>query len=238
MKKVGLVLWLLVGLVVGASSQSREVVEGDSIPWELRKQSFIYNSAIMFNDPIVARMALYNLLAENPGNVALYDSLALSYLQYQKNASAALVAQQAVQINPKDQFALEIAATSFDQLGVKDRALSFYEKLQLLNDDLNTLYKIAFLQLELDRYSEAATSVDIIKENPGSETLSIGFPKTDKSYQDVPLRAAAHRIKAMIAQDKGETEEAKKLFLETLEMSPGFELVQIQLRELTKKPAE
>ena len=92
MKKIFL---LLAVLSVGyANGQSQEIAKGDSIPWELRKQSFIYNSAKLFNDPLVARMALYNLLAENPANPALYDSLALSYLQYNQSASAALVAQQ------------------------------------------------------------------------------------------------------------------------------------------------
>ena len=81
MKKL---LFTLIVCAMGFSSfgQSQEKVPGDSIPWELRKQSFIYNSARLFNDPLVARMALYNLISENPGNVALYDSLALLYFQY------------------------------------------------------------------------------------------------------------------------------------------------------------
>ena len=105
MKKIFFVLMIISAGFLNA--QSSEIAPGDSIPWELRKQSFIYNSAKIFNDPVVARTALYSLLAENPGNVALYDSLALIYFQYNQNASAALVAQQALQINPDDQFALE-----------------------------------------------------------------------------------------------------------------------------------
>ncbi len=216
-----------------ANAQSQEIAPGDSIPWVLRKQSFIYNTAKIFNDPIIARTALYNLIAENPGNVALYDSLSLLYIQYNQNASAALVAQQSLQIDPQNQFAMEIAATGFDNLGVKDRALNYYEKLYLANGDINTLYKISFLQLELNRYTESNTSLDIIIGDPQSDTNTIRFPTTDGNGQNVKLKAAAHRVKAMILEQKGDVEGAKAKYLEVLEMQPGFQIVQQQLRDLT-----
>ncbi|WP_420319166.1 tetratricopeptide repeat protein [Ekhidna sp.] len=232
MKKIFFVLMIISAGFLNA--QSSEIAPGDSIPWELRKQSFIYNSAKIFNDPVVARTALYSLLAENPGNVALYDSLALIYFQYNQNASAALVAQQALQINPDDQFALEIAATSLDKLGAKDRSLNFYEKLYLASGNVNTLYKVSFLQFELKRYNEANTSLDLIIEDPQSEGIAIGFPTEDGQGQSVNLKIAAHRVKAMILEDKGDIEGAKAKYLEVLEMKPGFQIVQQQLREMTK----
>ncbi len=221
-----------------AFSQSQEVAPGDSVPWELRKQSFIYNTAKIFNDPIVARTALYSLLAENPGNVALYDSLAILYLQYNQFASAALVAQQAMQINPQDMFAVEIAATSLDNLGAKDRALTNYEKLYLNNGDINTLYKISFLQFELKRFAESETSLDIIIGDPQSEERFIRFPTADGAGQDVSLKASAERVKAMILEEKGDIEGAKAKYLEVLEMQPGFQIIQQQLREMTKPKSE
>ena len=233
------VFTLLISAVAYASSaQSQEVAPGDSIPWELRKQSFIYSTANLFSDPLIARMSLYNLLAENPTNVALYDSLALSYLQFNQNASAALVAQQALRIDPSDMFATEIAASSLEQIGAKDRALGFYEKLYLNNQDINTLYRVAFIQYELQRYAEATTNLDIIIENPKAAEELIVFPTTDRQGQNVPLTVAAHRIKAMMEEAKGNTEVAKAKYLEVLEMSPGFQVVQQQLRELTKAAKE
>jgi len=237
MKK--LVFTLLISVVAYASSaQSQEIAPGDSIPWELRKQSFIYSTANVFNDPLVARIALYNLLAENPGNVALYDSLALSYLQFNQNASAALAAQQAIRINPNDMFATEIAATALEQIGAKDRALGFYEKMYLSNQDINTLYKVSFLQYELQRYTEAETSLDIIINDETSKETQIVFPTTDRQGQEVPLTVAAYRIKAMMEEAKGNTEVAKAKYLEVLEMLPGFQVVQQQLRELTQQIEE
>lgn len=236
MKKLVFTL-IICGLGYSSFAQEREKAPGDSIPWELRKQAFIYNTAKIFNDATVQRVALYNLMAENPGNVALYDSLALIYLQYNQNASAALVAQQALEINPNDMFAVEIAAMGLDKLGAKDRSLTYYEKLYLNNGDINTLYKISFMQYELNRFAEANTSLDIIIGNPESKEVEIGFPTANGQGQSVTLEVAAHRVKAMIEEAKGNTEEAKAKYLEVLEKKPGFEIVQQQLRNLTKPEA-
>lgn len=231
-----LLLSVLVGVSVFASKgQSTEMAPGDSIPWELRKQSFIYNTATLFNDPVVARMSLYNLLAENPANVPLYDSLALLYYQYNQNASAALVAQQALLIDPSDLFAVEIAANSFESLGVKDKALSYFEKLHLANEDVNTLYKIAFLQYDLKRYTEAKTSLDIIINDAKAKESKVSFPTLDQKGQQVPLDVAAHRVLAMIEEASGNKKAAQEKYLSVLEMYPGFQLVQQQLRELSKE---
>ncbi|MEM6641624.1 MAG: hypothetical protein AAF616_01480 [Bacteroidota bacterium] len=236
--KTALVLILLLASFGETIAQSQEMAPGDSIPWELRKQSFIYNTALQFNDPIVARMALYNLIAENPGNVILYDSLALSYLQYNQNASAALSAAQALRINPNDVLALEISATGLDKLGAKSKALDAYEKLYSNNQDISTLYKVGFLQFELKRFAESTTSLDIIIEDPKAKEYTITFPTTDRMGQDVSLEVAAYRVKAMIEESKGNVEEAKTKYLEVLEMFPGFQVVQQQLRELTKPPEQ
>ncbi len=234
MKTLVLVVLTFVS-IIGLRAQSLETVEGDSVPWEIRKQSFIYNSARLFNDPMVAKMALYNLMSETPGNPAVYDSLALIYMQFNQYASSALVSQQSLQINPENQFAMEMAASSFDNLGAKDRALPYYESLYLASNDLNVLYKIAFVQMEMQRFSEGLTSVDIIMQSAGAKESFIAFPTQEGTRQDVPLDVAAHRIKAMIEEGRGNTDLAKELYLKTLEMYPGFQMVQAQLQELVKE---
>ncbi len=237
MKKAIVCLFVLF-LSMVSFGQSLETAEGDSIPWEFRKQAFIYNTAKLFNDPQVAKMALYNLISENPSNAPLYDSLALLYLQYNQYASAALVAQQSLQVNQDNRFATEIAGSAFDNLGVKDKAIPYYETLYLADNDLSILYKIAFLQMEAGRYEEANASIKGIMENEESKNILITFPTEDRNGQEVPLNVSAHRIKGMIEEGKGNDEEAKMLYLKTLEMHPGFQIVQRQLQDLTKKGKE
>ncbi len=216
-------------------SQSQEIAEGDSIPWEIRKQSFIYTTAKSFNDLDMVKSALYNLIAENPYNASLYDSLAMIYYQKAQYVSAAIVAEQATKLNPQNMFTAEIAAVSFEAVGVKEKALGYYEKLYLNNSSINTLYKMAFLQMEVGRYAESNTSLDIIIGTPEAKENMIVFPTVNQKGQNVSLEVASYRIKAMIEEEKGNTEEAKAKYLEVLKMEPNFQVVQQQLRELTKK---
>lgn len=235
MKSIQVIIFLAF-LSINALGQSTETAKGDSIPWEFRKQAFIYNTAKQFNDPLVEKMALYNLLSENPSNAALYDSLSLIYLNFNQFASAALVAKQALKINKDNMLATEVAASSLERLGVKDQALTYYEKLSLSSpDNIGLLYKIAYLQYELKRFEQAKTSLKILEEKKGIENEKLTFPTTDRKGQFVPLKAAIMRVKAMIAEGEGKKEEANKLYMETLKLSPGFQVVQQQLKELNKK---
>lgn len=221
--------------IFSASAQDEAQAQAqDSIPFELRRQAYIYNLGKKYNDPTIARMALYNILSTNPNSTPLMDSLALLYFDYQQYASAALVAQDAMKINPNDLFATEIAAVSFDQLGVKNRAVDNYEKLYLANNDLGTLYRVAFLQYELKRYGEAINNADNIIKAPESEELKLVFQKSKNENQEVSLKASTIRLKAMIAEAQGNKAEAKELYQKVLELEPEFAVVKQQLAELEK----
>ncbi|MEQ8470982.1 MAG: hypothetical protein RIC35_07350 [Marinoscillum sp.] len=222
---------LLAGL--GASSQTAPAKQ-DSIPWELRKQAYIYSMATKYNDPSVARMALYNILAESPGNPAIYDSLAILYFDYNQLASAALVAQDAIKINPNDLFATEIAAVAFENLGVNAKAVNNYEKLYLANNDLGVLYKVSFLQMGLKRYGEAINNADIIIASPKSEETKLIFPINEQKNQEVSLKVATVRLKGMIEEERGNTALAKEIYQKALDMQPDFEVLKQQIAELSK----
>jgi tetratricopeptide (TPR) repeat protein len=203
---------------------------------ELAKKIFIYNASRQYNDPTVSRMALYSLLSENPNNIALRDSLALIYFEQQQYASAALVAQEVVSAVPSDMFAAEIAAISFERLGVKNKALSFYQKLFLDNsDDLNTLYKMAFLQYDLKLFEESANTADQLISHALTKETNLIFPTTDGKGQEVSMEMSALRLKAMIEAAKGNKDKAKELFNQVLKVVPDFELVKQQIAELEKQ---
>lgn len=234
MKYIMTLAIVFAGLVASAQNGTQKTRQ-DSIPWEMRKNAFIYTAAKQYNDPAVARMALYNLIAENPGNPALYDTLALWYYEYNQLASAALVASDAMRIDPNDLFAAEVAALSFEGLGVNARAVENYEKLYLANNDLGTLYKVAFLQMNLKRYGEALNNVQVIIDSPKSEEQKLIFPIDDKNNtQQVPLKVAAIRLKGMIEQDRGNTALAKELYQKALDMQPDFAVLKQQMAELDK----
>lgn len=229
---------LFIGLAIFGlflSAQNEPATVPDSIPVELAKKIFIYNASKQYNDHVVTRMALYNLLAENPNNIALRDSLALLYFQQKQFASAALISQEVANLAPDDMFATEIAATSLERLGAKDRALVFYERLLLNNSSsLNYLYKVAFLQYDLALHEEALVSAQLIQDNEASAESMVIFPTEDEKGQEVSMKIVAVRLMGMVEELRGNKEKAKEYYHAVLKEMPDFEVVKQQLEKLSE----
>jgi len=229
-------------LSLSLKGQEQEQVAGDTQNQpktvrqspEFQRQATIYLNALKYNDPATAKVALYNLLALQPNNSALADSLALMYFDGRQYLSAALVAQDILSGNPNDTLALEIAAVSFDQIGLKDKALENYESLYLRKDRVFTLYKIASLQYELKRFKESKTSADIILNKKGVDTLNVYF-NLDKKQEEVPLTAAVYNLKGLIASGQKNNEEAAKFYQQALSIAPEFSIARNNLEALNKE---
>src|SRR5437879_12764874 len=74
----------------------------------IRHYAVKYQIAVQWNDPEVAKDALYDLIIENQGNDSLIYELAYYYYQNQKYPSAVLVSQELLKRNPKNTTALEM----------------------------------------------------------------------------------------------------------------------------------
>ena len=194
----------------------------------------IYHLANKFNDPAVARMALYHLLLFSSEKTKVLDSLALYYFDYQQWTSAALVSKENLKLNPDNLLALEITALAFEKIGIKDQSLDHYEKLFLKNNDSNVLYKMAFLQFNLSRLKESKASIEILMNRTELDSLVLVFPKVDKTQQEVSMKAALLNLKGLIAKEEGNIQKAKEYYLEALKASPGFEIAQINLKDADK----
>jgi tetratricopeptide (TPR) repeat protein len=231
MKKIVIAILILGSLPCLTFAQDN--IERDTlIPAEVQRQIFVYGVAKKYNDNLIQLSTLYNLLAYNPNNSAILDSIALVYFDAQNYISAALVSADAITLNPKDELAAEIAALSFEQIGASERALKYYETLYLLRNDIMILYQISFLQYRLKRFNEAMTSSDIIIANDETNEGKIRFPKEDETELEVSLKTAAKRLKAMVYEAQGNVDEAIKFYKEILLISPDFDLVKKQLQDL------
>ncbi|MEM8896033.1 MAG: tetratricopeptide repeat protein [Bacteroidota bacterium] len=200
----------------------------------MKQQRFIFENATLYNDPVVARTALYNMLALDPTNNDLLDSLAVFYFEYGQYASAAIVAKEAQNRNPENILALEIAAISFESLNIKDRALTEYESLFLKNNNTFTLYKIAFLQYDLERFNESNTSADILLRRKEVNEATVAFQRSDETQQSVPMSAAVYNLKGIIAVQQDKKDQAAEYFNKALEIVPDFELVQNNLKDVNE----
>ena len=182
-----------------------------------------YVTALQWNDYEVAKDALYDLIIENPQNDSLIYNLALYYYENEKYVSAVLVCQPLLARNPKNTAALEISAIGYETMGVPDRALQNYESLYLLTNNIATLYKMAFLQYDLKRFTESLASIDILLANNELDKAKVVFNDIENKPKEYPMKVAILSLKGLVQLDHfGDKAEAKKLFDEALAISPDF----------------
>ncbi|MFT7033417.1 MAG: tetratricopeptide (TPR) repeat protein [Cyclobacteriaceae bacterium] len=235
MKRILLIILLVTsGLVINqatAQDVPADTIKTDSF---FNLYAGIFNLSTQFNDPSVARMALYHLLMVSGNKTGILDSLALSYYDNQKWVSVALVTKDNLKLNPDNELALELAGLAYENLGIKDKSLEQYESLFLKNNKTNTLYKVAFLQYELKRYKEAVASAEILLNRTDIDEQKLYFPKIDKTQQEVSMKSALLNLKGLIAKEDGDIPKAKEYYLEALKGSPGFEVAQKNLQAVDK----
>ncbi len=181
-----------------------------------------YNVAMRFNDPDVARDALYDLIVESPTNDSLFLNLAMMYYENQKYASTILVSQELLARNPKNPTALELAASSFEGLNIYDKALQHYETLYLATNAFPSLYKMAFLQYDLKRFKECAATSDILLSKKEADELKVSYQTADNKTKEYPIKVAILNLKGMVSKENGDVAGAKKLFEQVLAMAPDF----------------
>ncbi|GHB50151.1 tetratricopeptide repeat protein [Mongoliitalea lutea] len=192
----------------------------------------IYQMALRYNDLPVARMKLYELIDRNPTNLRFHELLATLYFDTNQFTSAAVVAMDLLEKNDKNVTALEIAGYSLEQIGAIDRAMPYFESHYLLTGTLFSLYKTAYMQFSLDRYEEALNSANMLIRDTKSSTEMLNFTKADETTQEVSVKAAALNLKGLVYMAEKNVEEAQAAFMQALELAPGFEMAQLNMREL------
>lgn len=197
------------------------------------QEKIIYQLGLKYGDVNVARTALYKMLVMNPQNISLLDSLAYLYYDYQRHTSCILVCMDLLKINPDHLPALEMSAISYENLGLKDKALQNYETIYLKQNNYYTLYKIASLQLDLARYVESMTNVDILLKNQETVEAKITI-NTAQGPREIALRAAVYNLKGLIESSQEQKEAAKASFNEALAIEPEFTLAKNNLADLDK----
>lgn len=193
-----------------------------------------YRMAIQYNDFPEAKSALYNLVLLEPQNDSLRYNLAYIYFDAGQYPSTILACKDVLAMNPSHLGALELTGISFENLGLKDKALPNYEKIYMLSSNLNALYKMAFLQYDLKKYAECSVNIDILLENKDMDNANVVFTDENNGSKEFPMKVAVLNLKGLINKDLGNKELAKKAFDEALAISPDFELAKTNLEALSK----
>ncbi len=224
------VVFLVMGTKANGQTQKQDSVY---FAREYLQGMAILNKARAFNDIDMEKEALYKLLVLDERDTSVLMSLAQLYFNSGNFTSSVLVSLDFLNKHPGNITALEIAALSYEQLRIYDKAVQFYEDLYLRRQNINVLYQIAYLQYALKRFDESSNNLNIL-ESKSEGAANMQFPKADGAVQEVPVMAAVLNLKGLIAKEQGNTEEAKRMFNEAIKLAPDFEAPKISIEEINK----
>lgn len=182
---------------------------------------FTYERALKYNDRFEAKSALYKLLAMDPQNDSLLSTLAYLYFEVGQYASNVIICMDVLEINPRNTGALEMSGVSYGNLGLKDKSLESYEKLYLITNDFEVLYKMAFLQYELEKFQQAATNIEILLSKSEADESTV-FYTINEEEKEFPIKAALYNVQGLVNQSLDDKDAARTSFEESLKISPDF----------------
>ena len=207
--------YIIIFLFIGFDSLSQKS------DFEIQKS--IYEKAKAYNDPSVAISALYNMVAIQPDNVLLKDSLMREYLAISQWAPTYMISREILDIQPNNLFALEVSCISLQNLGLKQQALNEYESLYLKTDRIDVLYTISFIQFELGNFNESLTNLDILMNKEMTQEMTVSVSKDENNRQEIPIKAQLNYLKSLIYIEQKNIELARKSLNDALGISPDFQ---------------
>ena len=193
-----------------------------------------YNLATRYSDLAAAKTALYSLINIEPQNDSLKFNLAYMYFDNKQYPSTILVCMDILARAPQHAASLEMTAISYEELGLKEKALTNYEKLYMATDNIETLYKLTFVQYDLKRYAECEVNLDILIKDSEIDDKSMIFQLSDTEQKEFPLRVAILNLLGLVEKDQGNIAEAKEAFNDALAIAPDFIFASNNLAELNK----
>jgi tetratricopeptide (TPR) repeat protein len=195
----------------------------------------LYRNGLAYGDLAVAKHALFEMLAINPSNKNLRDSLMLVYFRLEAFPQALVISKEILVDKPSDLLVLEVKAVSEQNLRLTKESLESYELLYSKSKDIYHLYQIGTLQYQLKRFGECNTTLNQLVRAEGSEKKDIVISNPNGQGQRVPIKAASYNILGVIALETNSLTEAKTFFNEAIKVFPDFELAKGNLKVVEEK---
>jgi tetratricopeptide (TPR) repeat protein len=202
---------------------------------EYSVQRSIYKEAVRLEDFMIARSALYNMIALKPDVAELKDSLAILYYLAGAHVQTAVLCREIIEKNPNKAIILEILAESEEKLGLLKEALANFENLEKLSPKPYNKYKITLLQFALKRFGECAETAKKLLADSGANGEKVRITYDAGRYQDVAMKAAVLNILGLTAAELNQKEDAELLLQEALKLEPEFALAKMNLESITQQ---
>lgn len=218
-------------------AQAREMPAGNADQMYYNQQQDIFRQALKYGDGQVAKTALYSMIALKPQETNLKDSLALLYYNMGSYLQTVLLSREILEEQPANYAIMEIKAVSERQLGLLKESLEDYEMLYKANPDAGILYEIGSLQFQLKRYGELDQTVNTLLQSKDLATKKVSIALQEGKSQQVPLEAAAHNMRGVLATEINKPEAAMASYQKALEIYPDFELAQSNVEMMKQRAA-
>ena len=157
-------------------------------------------------------------------NEARKDTLALFYMNDGRFVQA--LNTIGIESNESDsEIAIQVKATSLDNVGYYKEALVHYEKLFKIRPNPNTAYSLAELKIGLDDLMGATKNITFGIANSNNDVMRTYY-ETQGQYQ-VPMKAAFLYLKGLVKfkENKEENIDAAIAIMDqALEIAPNFNL--------------
>ena len=189
----------------------------------------LYKKAMSYGDLPVARTAILQLMVKYPNSPEWKDTLISLYGAMGMYEQAILLGEDILQTKKSDTNTLKIVAISYENLGVLNKAIDYYDKVLALENNVLMRYKMSVCQYGLKRNGEAMANVDKLlnDKKAAEEKITITY---ESSSQEILILAAALNVGGIILIDEHKLDDAKVYFESALKLEPNFVLAQNNLQ--------
>lgn len=204
------------------------VSQNTSIAFEKSKLT----QALNYSDEQAAVGAIYNIIALEGPQSAYKDTLAYLYFNNRKHISCFLVVEDILKSKPADKNLIEMKAISLESMGALEKATETYNSLLASSSTNYYAYKIAGLQLAMNKFDEAFASVVKADQLPDSGEYEVTFQVNQNYNQKVKLKPAISYLKGIIELSLKKEADAKVSFEKAISLFPEFVLAKSKLTTL------
>jgi tetratricopeptide (TPR) repeat protein len=197
----------------------------------------VFNLALQYNDGVVAKQALYEMMVLDPTRKELRDTLAMLYFNLNSWGECIFVAREILNDNPNKLDVLEMKAVALKNVGLLRDAQDDFQKIYLKTDNVLYLYEVASLQYQMKKYDECLVSLDVLLKSKEIDDQQISLPVSQISEQQVPMRAAVLNLRGIAAYEQNNNKLARESYTEALKIFPDFIMAKGNLAQLDR-PAQ
>lgn len=200
---------------------------------ELEKQKL--KQALAYGDKVVAASSMYTIVALEGPQSSYKDSLAYLYFNDRNYVSCFLVINDILKRKADNLELLEMQAISLESMGAIEKASETYKTLVSKTNNNYHAFKLAGLQLTLNKLEEAYASIKKADQLPDDGTLKVTYQVNKNYNQNIDLKAAIAYLEGIIAVNLKKDAEAKLSFERALKLFPDFVLAKGKLSSLETK---